>query len=109
MKGVHIINDETQDKRYLQIELDILAKARQSGKSIASFLEDLEDIINVELSSSEKGKPWKEVKKEFFQTSENDLISRATASLDSVKQGKTRSISDFKEDVELWKKRKSTL
>lgn len=29
MKGVHIINDETQDKRYVQIELNTLRKVRQ--------------------------------------------------------------------------------
>lgn len=65
MKGVHIINDETQDKRYVQIELNLLKKARSGGKSIMAFLEDLEDIIDVELSKREKGRSWKEVKEEL--------------------------------------------
>ncbi len=72
MKGVHIINDETQDRRYVQIELEVLKKARQSGKSITTFLEDLEDIIDVELSRGEKGKPWKEVKE---QLQREDILS----------------------------------
>lgn len=65
MKGVHIIKDETQDKKYVQIELDLLRKARQSGKSITSFLEDLEDIIDVELARGEKGKSWTEIKEQL--------------------------------------------
>ena len=65
MKGIHIINDETQDKKYVQIELSLLRKARQGGKSITAFLEDLEDIIDVELSKGEKGKSWKEVKEKL--------------------------------------------
>ena len=40
----------------------ILGSITQSGKSITAFLEDLEDIIDVELSRGEKGKSWKEVK-----------------------------------------------
>jgi len=65
MKGVHIINDETKDKRYVQIELDAFRKARKNGKSVIAFLENLEDIIDVELSRGEKGKPWKEVKEQL--------------------------------------------
>jgi len=65
MKGVHIINDETKDKRYVQIELDALRKAQKSGKSVIAFLEDLEDIIDVELSRGEKGTPWEEVKEQL--------------------------------------------
>lgn len=42
--------------------------------------------------------------KDFFNTTEPDLIERAKASLASVEEGKTRPIKDFKKDVETWKK-----
>ena len=63
MKGVHIINDETLDKKYVQIEFSALGEIRKGGKSVATFLEDLEDMLDVELSQNETGKSWENVKK----------------------------------------------
>ena len=45
--------------------------------------------------------------KDYFDTTENDLISRAKASINSIEQGKTRSIKDFKQDVNQWKQDKA--
>ncbi len=63
MKGITIITDETHDKRYVQIELSALKRVRKKGKDVLSFLEDLEDIIDVELSKGEKGEDWEIIKK----------------------------------------------
>lgn len=65
MQGITIITDETHDKRYVQIELSTLKRVRKKGKDLLSFLEDLEDIIDVELSKGEKGEDWEIIKKRF--------------------------------------------
>ncbi len=44
---------------------------------------------------------------DFFNTTESNLVARARASLNSVKEGKTRNIKDFKKDVEAWKKNRA--
>ena len=72
MKGITIITDETHDKRYIQIELSTLKKVRKKGKDVLSFLEDLEDMIDVELSKGEKGEDWEVVKKRL---KERDILS----------------------------------
>ncbi len=41
--------------------------------------------------------------KDFFNNSEDEMISRAKASLQSIEEGKTRSIEEFKNDVDKWK------
>ena len=46
--------------------------------------------------------------KDFFDTSDEDLVARAKASLRSIEKGRTRSIQDFKQDVETWKKNRAT-
>ena len=46
--------------------------------------------------------------KDFFDTSDEDLVARAKASLRSIEKGRTRSIQDFKQDVETWKKNQAT-
>ena len=82
MKGVHIINDETQGRRYVQIELSTLKKVRQSGKSIISFLEDLEDVIDVELSRGEQGKSEKEDHQDISVEQYNKELEEADAAID---------------------------
>ena len=46
--------------------------------------------------------------KDFFDTSDEDLVARAKASLQSIEKGRARSIQDFKQDVETWKKNRAT-
>ena len=43
---------------------------------------------------------------DFLKNSEDDLISRARASLQSIEEGRTRSIEEFKKDVEKWKEKR---
>lgn len=41
---------------------------------------------------------------DFFTSDEEEMITRAKASLQSVKAGRTRNIKDFKSDFDRWKK-----
>jgi len=43
----------------------------------------------------------------FFSTTKQDLQKRAESSLESVKEGNTRNISEFKKEVESWKNRQA--
>ncbi len=43
----------------------------------------------------------------FFSTSTSDLQQRAEASLKSIERGETRSINEFKNVVENWKKQQA--
>ncbi|PCH65636.1 MAG: hypothetical protein COC01_09470 [Bacteroidetes bacterium] len=43
----------------------------------------------------------------FFSTSAGDLKQRAEASLEAIERGETRSIEEFKKDVENWKDRQA--
>lgn len=43
----------------------------------------------------------------FFNTNSNEMIERAEASLKSVETGDSRSIHDFKKDVESWKENRT--
>ena len=46
-------------------------------------------------------------KNSFFDTSIDDMTERAKQSLKSVESGKTRSIYEFKKDVESWKEKRT--
>jgi len=43
----------------------------------------------------------------FFDTSIDAMTERAKQSLKSVESGKTRSINEFKKDVESWKEKRA--
>lgn len=62
MKGVSIINDETHNRRYIQIELSALKEFRKKGEDVMEFIEDIEDMIDAELSANEEGEDWEVVK-----------------------------------------------
>lgn len=49
----------------------------------------------------------KDTSKDFFNTSDEELVARAKASLRSVEEGRTRSITEFKKDVEAWKNKRA--
>lgn len=42
-------------------------------------------------------------KSNFFGHDEDEMITRAKASLQSVKEGRTRNLKDFKADFEKWR------
>ena len=45
---------------------------------------------------------------DLFDTTTEDMINRAKASLSSVEQGKTRNIREFKQEIDTWKKKLAT-
>ncbi|HYX05698.1 MAG TPA: hypothetical protein VE912_03110 [Bacteroidales bacterium] len=45
--------------------------------------------------------------KVFFNTTDDEMIARAKKSLESVEEGKTRSIHEFKKDIASWKENRS--
>ncbi|MEO1054065.1 MAG: hypothetical protein AAFX87_25735, partial [Bacteroidota bacterium] len=79
--------------------------AKETLHRLIDQIEDEELLrIYIRLLERELGKSSS---KDFFKTTDEDLISRASNSLKSIEEGKTRSIEDFKKDVELWKKNKA--
>ena len=45
------------------------------------------------------------VEPNVFDNQNDDVMARAKASMKSVREGRTRGLSDFKEDLKLWKKK----
>ncbi len=43
----------------------------------------------------------------FFEKTDEHLVIRAKASLNSIEKGNTRNIKDFKKDVDTWKKNRA--
>lgn len=58
MKGVSIICDETRKKRYVQIDVDVLATDREA-------VEDLLDVIIAEIRKEDEMVPWEKAKAEL--------------------------------------------
>ena len=69
-----------------------------------SLHEIIDKIEDTELLSLHLKLLLKETQRDFFSTSENEMITRAEQSLKSVKEGKTRSIKSFKAEIDQWKK-----
>lgn len=44
---------------------------------------------------------------DFFNTTASDLKARTEASMTSIAQGRTRSLQEFKEEIDQWKQNKS--
>jgi len=62
MDGVSFVTDNKGKRIALLIDLSVRNK---TGKDYIEFMENLEDIIDIELSVNEDAEPWKEVKKEL--------------------------------------------
>ena len=58
MEAIKIIKDEKDNRRYMQIDLDELAK---NGE----ILEDIYDVIAIELRKDEETVSWDEVKRQL--------------------------------------------
>jgi len=80
--------------------MDTLA-VKQSLHKLIDQIEDNE-LLTLYKELLERG-IRKDPPKDYFKTTEEDLVDRAKASLESVEAGRTRSISEFKKDVEAWK------
>jgi hypothetical protein len=65
MKGVHFVTNTSGTKTGIIIDFDVLRQHPSSGREVLqqlSSLEDVEDIIDVELSRSEPSESWHTVK-----------------------------------------------
>ncbi|MBT3422399.1 MAG: hypothetical protein HOD63_12925 [Bacteroidetes bacterium] len=62
MKGVNFVTDEKGKRIALQIDLSY---RKLSGREYVDFLENLEDVIDIELRRNEAAEPWESVKKEI--------------------------------------------
>jgi polyhydroxyalkanoate synthesis regulator phasin len=79
-------------------------------KTLHDLIDRIEDdeLLNLYVRLLER-EIRKTASQDFFKTTESDLVTRAKASLKSVKKGKTRNIKEFKKDVETWKKNRAIL
>lgn len=71
MEGVKYIKDEKGKNTDLLINLESLRKAGNSGSDVRSFIEkmeELEDIIDIELSRLDTKKTYKSVREELVSS-----------------------------------------
>ncbi|MDB4334840.1 hypothetical protein OAA06_00625 [bacterium] len=78
--------------------------ARQIKEEIHSFINHADErFLRLVYSMVESEK----LEKEFFDTTNDEMITRAQKSLNSVETGKTRNIHEFNKDIESWKKNRA--
>jgi polyhydroxyalkanoate synthesis regulator phasin len=78
--------------------------ARQIKEEIHSFINHADErFLRLVYSMVESEK----LEKEFFDTTNDEMITRAQKSLKSIENGKTRNIHEFKKDIESWKKNRA--
>jgi hypothetical protein len=66
MNGINFVTDASGVKTAIMIDIDVLRRHATSGHEVVqqlSSLEDIEDIIDVELSRVEPAESWHTVKK----------------------------------------------
>ena len=74
-----------------------ITTVRQSLHKLIDEIEDLHLLdLHFQLLQKEQSK------KNIFNTSNEELIKRAKASLKSVQEGNTRPLSSFQREVEQW-------
>ncbi len=66
MTGVNYITNDNGEKTALFIDLVQLRKTKTLKNELIEFLDDLEDMIAVELSIGEKGRPYSDVRNEIL-------------------------------------------
>ena len=66
MKAIRYITDSKGLHSGLVIDFDIAKKTMKKSKDLIALMEDIEDIVAVELSKSEKTRTYQEARKEIF-------------------------------------------
>ncbi len=80
--------------------------ARQIKEEITDFINQADErFLRLVYSMIESEK----TENDFFNTSNEEMIKRAQKSLQSIKDGKTRSIHEFNKDIKSWKENRATL
>ena len=67
MTGINYVTNDQGEKTALLIDLAQLRKTETSETDLASFLEDLDDMIAAELSKGQGGRSYDEVRKEILK------------------------------------------
>jgi hypothetical protein len=60
-----------------------------------------EELLANYLTLLKKNIPWESA--DFFKSNVDDMMVRAKKSLQSIREGRTRKIEDFKADFDKWK------
>ena len=66
MTGINYVTNDKGEKTAIQIDLAQLRNTETSGIDLNEFLEELDDIIAVELSKGQPGRPYDDVRKEIL-------------------------------------------
>ncbi|MEM7109352.1 MAG: hypothetical protein AAF519_14095 [Bacteroidota bacterium] len=89
-------------KNYLAMNTQAV---KQTLHELIDQIED-EELLAIYLQLLER-ELRKNTTSDFFNTTESELIARAKALLKSVREGNTRSITEFRKDVEAWKNKRA--
>jgi hypothetical protein len=66
MTGINYVTNDKGENTAIQIDLAQLRNTEPSGIDLNEFLEELDDIIAVELSKGQPGRPYNEVRNEIL-------------------------------------------
>jgi len=87
----------------------VIMKTQVVKQTIHELVDQIEDnellTLYLKLLEREIKKPISD--STFFATTDEDLVARAHASMNSIEKGDTRNIKDFKKDVDTWKKNRA--
>lgn len=78
-------------------------------QTIHELVEQIEDseLLDLYLRLLKRELKKDNAQQDFFATSDEEMMTRAKASLDAIDKGNTKNISDFKNDVKAWKKNRA--
>lgn len=68
MTGVNFVTNDKGEKTALLIDIAAIKKSKKSDAELTEFLEDLDDMVAVELSKGQKGRPYGQVRKEILKS-----------------------------------------
>lgn len=78
--------------------------ARQIKEEIHNFIDHADErFLRLVYSMIESEKN----EKDFFNTTDDEMVARAEKSLQSIEEGRTRSVHEFKKDIASWKKNRA--
>ena len=78
-------------------------------QTIDELVEQIEDseLLDLYLRLLKRELKKDNAQQGFFATSDEEMMTRAKASLDAIDKGNTKNISDFKNDIKAWKKNRA--
>ena len=79
---------------------------KQTIHELVDQIEDSE-LLDLYLRLLKRELKKDNAQQDFFATSDEEMMTRAKASLDAIDKGNTKNISDFKNDIKAWKKNRA--